>query len=149
MSSDNRKRRRFFRLRESQWRLWGSWLNGVSVFNHYNRVRANVQALEVEEDESGWSEDSQPDGERPSPFASLVVDSSRFKAGRTGVVPVHLNPHPRRSHHLQGGSLPFQLRYSVPTFEKSNVLVLCVILLYLVSHVFIRQLSLQRADWFR
>jgi len=77
----------------------------VAVFNHYNRVRANVQALEVEEDESGWSEDSQPDG-------------------RTGVVPVHLNPHPRRSHHLQGGSLPFQLRYSAPTFEKSNVLVL-------------------------
>ncbi|KAH9960481.1 P-loop containing nucleoside triphosphate hydrolase protein [Russula dissimulans] len=86
----------------------------VAVFNHYNRVRANVQASEVEEDESGWSEDSQPD-----------VSRLRFEAGRTGVVPVHLNPHPRRSHHLQGGSLPFQLRYSAPTFEKSNVLVLC------------------------
>ncbi|KAH9981849.1 ClpX ATPase regulatory subunit [Russula compacta] len=77
----------------------------VAVFNHYNRVRANIQALEVEEDESGWSDDSQA-------------------GGRTGVVPVHLNPHPRRSHHSQGGSLPFQLRYSAPTFEKSNVLVL-------------------------
>ncbi|KAI9508660.1 P-loop containing nucleoside triphosphate hydrolase protein [Russula earlei] len=77
----------------------------VAVFNHYNRVRANMQALEVEEDESGWSEDSQADVQ-------------------AGVVPVHLNPHPRRSHHLQGGSLPFQLRYAAPTFEKSNVLVL-------------------------
>ncbi|KAH9998342.1 ClpX ATPase regulatory subunit [Russula vinacea] len=77
----------------------------VAVFNHYNRVRANIQASEVEEDESGWSDDSQSDG-------------------RTGIVPVHLNPHPRRTHHSQGGSLPFQLRYSAPTFEKSNVLVL-------------------------
>ncbi|KAI0291742.1 P-loop containing nucleoside triphosphate hydrolase protein [Russula brevipes] len=80
-------------------------LLSVAVFNHYNRVRANLQALEIEEDESGWSEDSQVDG-------------------RTGVVPVHLNPHPRRSHPSQGGSIPFQLRFSSPTFEKSNVLVL-------------------------
>lgn len=80
-------------------------LLSVAVFNHYNRVRANIQALEVEEDESGWSDDSQAEG-------------------RSGIVPVHLNPHPRRSHHSQGGSLPFQLRYSAPTFEKSNVLVL-------------------------
>ncbi|KAI0306912.1 P-loop containing nucleoside triphosphate hydrolase protein [Multifurca ochricompacta] len=78
----------------------------VAVFNHYNRVRANMQVLEVEEDEAEWSEEPQAD------------------AGRTGVVPVHLNPHPRRSHHLQGASLPTQLRYSTPTFEKSNVLVL-------------------------
>ncbi|KAI0282374.1 ClpX ATPase regulatory subunit [Russula aff. rugulosa BPL654] len=77
----------------------------VAVFNHYNRVRANVQALEVEEDEAG-SDDLQGD------------------ACRTGIVPVHLNPHPRRSRHSQGDSLPFQLRYSAPTFEKSNVLVL-------------------------
>ncbi|KAI0248681.1 P-loop containing nucleoside triphosphate hydrolase protein [Lactifluus subvellereus] len=77
----------------------------VAVFNHYNRVRANMQVLEVEEDESEWSEDSQSDG-------------------RSGAVPLHLNPHPRRSHLSQGTSLPFQLRYSAPTFEKSNVLVL-------------------------
>lgn len=37
-------------------------LNCVSVFNHYNRVQANVQTLEVEEDEAGWSDDSQGDG---------------------------------------------------------------------------------------
>ncbi len=42
--------------------LSGLWLSYVSVFNHYNRVRANVQALEVEEDEAGWSDDSQADG---------------------------------------------------------------------------------------
>jgi hypothetical protein len=42
--------------------LAGLWLNWVSVFNHYNRVRANMQALEVEEDESTWSDDSQTDG---------------------------------------------------------------------------------------
>lgn len=57
---------------------------------------------------------------------SIVSFHSRLttKTGRSGIVPVHLNPHPRRSHHSQGGSLPFQLRYSAPTFEKSNVLVL-------------------------
>ncbi|KAH9071648.1 P-loop containing nucleoside triphosphate hydrolase protein [Lactarius deliciosus] len=38
-----------------------------------------------------------------------------------GVVPVHLNPHPRRTHQ---SSFPVQLRYSTPTFDKSNVLVL-------------------------
>ncbi|KAI9447759.1 P-loop containing nucleoside triphosphate hydrolase protein [Lactarius indigo] len=78
----------------------------VAVFNHYNRVRANVQVLEAEEDESEWSEDPQVD------------------IGRVGVVPVHLNPHPRRAHHSQGNSFPVQLRYSTPTFDKSNVLVL-------------------------
>ncbi|KAH9973023.1 P-loop containing nucleoside triphosphate hydrolase protein [Lactifluus volemus] len=77
----------------------------VAVFNHYNRVRANIQSQEVDEDETEWSEDSQSDN-------------------RTGAVPLHLNPHPRRSHLAQGGQLPFQLRYSTPTFEKSNVLVL-------------------------
>ena len=59
----------------------------------------------------------------------------RTKAGRTGIVPVHLNPHPRRSHHSQGGSLPFQLRYSLPTFEKSNVLVLYVAPLYVAAFI--------------
>ncbi|KAH9048961.1 P-loop containing nucleoside triphosphate hydrolase protein [Lactarius hengduanensis] len=77
----------------------------VAVFNHYNRVRANVQVLEAEEDESEWTEDSQADS-------------------RVGVVPVHLNPHPRRTPHSQGNSFPVQLRYSTPTFDKSNVLVL-------------------------
>ncbi|KAI0265114.1 P-loop containing nucleoside triphosphate hydrolase protein [Gloeopeniophorella convolvens] len=77
----------------------------VAVFNHYNRVRANMQALEVEEDETEWQEDPQSDSQ-------------------SGVVPVHLNPHPRRSHSAQVASIPVQLRYSAPTFEKSNVLVL-------------------------
>ncbi|KAH9173403.1 AAA domain-containing protein [Lactarius sanguifluus] len=80
----------------------------VAVFNHYNRVRANVQVLEAEEDESEWTEDSQADS-------------------RVGVVPVHLNPHPRRTHHSQGNSFPVQLRYSTPTFDKSNVLVLYIL----------------------
>ncbi|KAF8270988.1 P-loop containing nucleoside triphosphate hydrolase protein [Lactarius quietus] len=77
----------------------------VAVFNHYNRVRANMQVLEAEEDESEWTEDSQSDS-------------------HVGVVPVHLNPHPRRTHHSQGNAPPIQLRYSTPTFDKSNVLVL-------------------------
>lgn len=52
---------------------------------------------------------------------------THLEAGRVGVVPVHLNPHPRRTHHSQGNSFPVQLRYSTPTFEKSNVLVLYVL----------------------
>ncbi len=52
---------------------------------------------------------------------------THLEAGRVGVVPVHLNPHPRRTHHPQGNSFPVQLRYSTPTFDKSNVLVLYVL----------------------
>lgn len=49
---------------------------------------------------------------------------THLEPGRVGVVPVHLNPHPRRTHHSQE---PVQLRYSAPTFDKSNVLVLYVL----------------------
>jgi hypothetical protein len=83
-----------------------------------------MQVLEVEE-ESEWSEDSQSESEHPARFTS--PPQLWTKAGRTGVVPLHLNPHPRRSRLSQGSSLPFQLRHSAPTFEKSNVLVLYVV----------------------
>ena len=110
----------------------GLELRWVSVFNHYNRVRANIQTSEVEEDESGWSDDSQSDGQHTSLSPYSCQSRLRTNAGRTGVVPVHLNPHPRRA-----GSLPFQLRYSAPTFEKSNVLVLCVVPLRAATYMMI------------
>ena len=86
-----------------------------------------MQVLEAEEDESEWTEDSQADSEDSSHFLCSRWSRTHWEAGRVGVVPVHLNPHPRRTHHSQGNSFPAQLRYSTPTFEKSNVLVLYVL----------------------
>ena len=87
-----------------------------------------MQVMEAEEDESEWTEDPQADSEDPFAPLHLRWPWAHLKAGRVGVVPVHLNPHPRRTHHSQAKSLPIQLRYSTPTFDKSNVLVLYVLL---------------------
>ena len=84
-----------------------------------------MQVLEAEEDESEWTEDPQADSEYS--FCSPSLRLIHIEVGRVGVVPVHLNPHPRRTHQSQGNSPPVQLRYSAPTFDKSNVLVLYVL----------------------
>ncbi|THH20135.1 hypothetical protein EW146_g1158 [Bondarzewia mesenterica] len=75
----------------------------VAVFNHYNRVRANLRALETEEDNAEWEE--------------LTT-----KDLHSGVVPAQLQPHPRRLPPVP--STPIQPHFSAPPFEKSNVLVL-------------------------
>ncbi|KIJ70340.1 hypothetical protein HYDPIDRAFT_23455 [Hydnomerulius pinastri MD-312] len=74
----------------------------VAVFNHYNRVRANLSAIEDQEDTPSWNEINPSDG--PS-----------------GVTPAHIHPHPQR---LPPPQLPQQPRHSFPLFEKSNVLVI-------------------------
>ncbi|KIL00021.1 hypothetical protein PAXRUDRAFT_822123 [Paxillus rubicundulus Ve08.2h10] len=73
----------------------------VAVFNHYNRARANLAAIEDQEDVSDWN------GINPSdaPF---------------GVMSAQIHPHPRR---LAPPQLPLQPR-AFPLFEKSNVLVI-------------------------
>ncbi|EKM59098.1 uncharacterized protein PHACADRAFT_249313 [Phanerochaete carnosa HHB-10118-sp] len=74
----------------------------VAVFNHYNRVRANLAA--TRQDELDWGE---PD--------SLSMEDSSQK-----VAPARVLPHPQRLH----PSFPLQARHPFPLFEKSNVLVI-------------------------
>lgn len=71
----------------------------VAVFNHYNRVRANLSVLESEE-EMHWDD-------------SIPEDS--------GVSPAHLHPHPYR---IPPASVPLHAHQNFPLFEKSNVLVI-------------------------
>jgi len=71
----------------------------VAVFNHYNRVRANISAMQ--EEEESWEEDQ----ESQAPL---------------GVSPARVHPHPYRV----PSPLPLHSRHTFPLFEKSNVLVL-------------------------
>ncbi|KAF8559067.1 ClpX ATPase regulatory subunit [Imleria badia] len=74
----------------------------VAVFNHYNRVRANLAASEDQPDAQGWNVANPSDA-------------------RLGVTPAQIHPHPQR---LTPPHLPVQHRYTSPLFEKSNVLVI-------------------------
>ncbi|KAH7916125.1 P-loop containing nucleoside triphosphate hydrolase protein [Hygrophoropsis aurantiaca] len=73
----------------------------VAVFNHYNRVHANMAALESEQNATEWSETNSDDA-------------------RSGVASAQLHPHP---HRLPPPSTSLQSRHPVSLFEKSNVLV--------------------------
>ncbi|KAF9247006.1 P-loop containing nucleoside triphosphate hydrolase protein [Melanogaster broomeanus] len=74
----------------------------VAVFNHYNRVRANLAAIEDQEDATNWNEINPLD--TPS-----------------GVMSAQIQPHPQR---VAPPRLPLQSRHTFPLFEKSNVLVI-------------------------
>ncbi|KDQ64666.1 hypothetical protein JAAARDRAFT_28304 [Jaapia argillacea MUCL 33604] len=74
----------------------------VAVFNHYNRVRANISLMQDEMVDSQWSEVDNTD---PNP----------------SVASAQLHPHPRR---MSFPSVPLQSRTPIPLFEKSNVLVI-------------------------
>ncbi|KAK7695422.1 hypothetical protein QCA50_000058 [Cerrena zonata] len=92
----------------------------VAVFNHYNRVRANLAAMQDEEAEQAW--DSAPED-------SMLDDSETGRSHRPtgslarypGVAPASVQPHPYR---LPMPSMPLRSRHAVPLFEKSNVLVI-------------------------
>ncbi|KAI0320613.1 P-loop containing nucleoside triphosphate hydrolase protein [Amylostereum chailletii] len=71
----------------------------VAVFNHYNRVRANLQATESDEDSFDW----------------------QHSQHENGVFAAQVHPHPRR---LPPPSMPIHPHLSAPLFEKSNVLVI-------------------------
>ncbi|KAI9574898.1 P-loop containing nucleoside triphosphate hydrolase protein [Boletus coccyginus] len=74
----------------------------VAVFNHYNRVRANLAASEDQPDGQGWN----------------VVNPSD---AQLGVTSAQIHPHPKR---LTPPHLPLQHRHIHTPFEKSNVLVI-------------------------
>ncbi|GBE79541.1 ATP-dependent clpX-like chaperone, mitochondrial [Sparassis crispa] len=74
----------------------------VAVFNHYNRVHANLSQLEDQEESVDWNDSA--------------TDEIRL-----GVAPAQLHPHPYR---LPALAIPLQARQPIPLFEKSNVLVI-------------------------
>ncbi|CCM01722.1 uncharacterized protein FIBRA_03787 [Fibroporia radiculosa] len=74
----------------------------VAVFNHYNRVHANLSMMDDSSGDADW------------------VDQTAEEA-RLGVSPAHLHPHPNR---IPLYTMPLQPRQPMPLFEKSNVLVI-------------------------
>ncbi|OCH94058.1 ClpX, ATPase regulatory subunit [Obba rivulosa] len=75
----------------------------VAVFNHYNRVMANMSSMTESAQEEHWAETLQPDDLQ------------------SGVSSAHIHPHPYR---LPMQSIAPPSRHPLPTFEKSNVLVI-------------------------
>lgn len=75
----------------------------VAVFNHYNRVRANISAIQDQEVEHTWDE--------------LSPEDSRSN----GIASASLHPHPYRT---PLSTNPLRSRQPFPLFEKSNVLVI-------------------------
>ncbi|KAH9936937.1 P-loop containing nucleoside triphosphate hydrolase protein [Amylocystis lapponica] len=73
----------------------------VAVFNHYNRVHANISSFEDQNDTTEWTDHP--------------ADNSLSE-----VAPARLHPHPYRMP-MQSS---LQTRQSMPLFEKSNVLVI-------------------------
>lgn len=87
-----------------------------SVFNHYNRVHANLSTIDSDEDDIDWSETAAPDG-----MPLLHLHDAIIFINILGVSSARINPHPLR---LPIPSAP--LRQTIPLFEKSNVLVMYV-----------------------
>jgi ATP-dependent Clp protease ATP-binding subunit ClpX len=88
----------------------------LSVFNHYNRVRANL-ASTAENFSKGASEHS----DRMLNLYPVTRHSLWFLSAQSGVISAEIHPHHYRSF---TSSIPLQLRHKVPVFEKSNVLVM-------------------------
>ena len=123
MSSAKTTQRRCYLLRMYFLRLLCVQLTLIymtSVFNHYNRVRANLAAMEDEAAEQSWdssSEDCTSDDPNPGKSRRPTGSSARYP----GVASVQ--PHPFRQ---AMPSMPLRSRHSIPLFEKSNVLVMYV-----------------------
>jgi hypothetical protein len=97
-------------------------LDRLSVFNHYNRVRANIQMKDDEHHE--WSELDTDDGMSYC-YRGFMMCIEHVAAG-SSISSAKVKPHPYRSH-LFGGPLSLLSgRKDVPQFEKSNVLVMYV-----------------------
>lgn len=75
----------------------------VAVFNHYNRVRANLRALESAEAYHGhWGEEEEDT--------------------QSGILSARVQPHPQRL--PPTSAMPVQPHFTAPLLEKSNVLVI-------------------------
>lgn len=123
--------------------------SAYSVFNHYNRVRANLSMMQDEEAEQGW--DNLPSEDRTfySPD-DVWTEIPTFSSARyAAVAPASIHPHPYR---MPLPSMPLRSRHAFPLFEKSNVLVMYVISLsMLFLFVTCNHISLppQRTNRFR
>jgi ATP-dependent Clp protease ATP-binding subunit ClpX len=94
----------------------------LSVFNHYNRVRANFATAIADEQDMEWRVRENSEWVTSSAVAIIIELQAAYYSG---VSAAHLHPHPRR---MNPPHMPLQSRHPVPLFEKSNVLVMCVFL---------------------
>ncbi|KAA1466290.1 ClpX ATPase regulatory subunit [Dentipellis sp. KUC8613] len=77
----------------------------VAVYNHYNRVNANFQAIEVEQ-------------------TGTNMDDIRAEDMLSSIISADVHPHPRRLPQPATMPIPAPSNYPNPQLEKSNVLVL-------------------------
>ena len=91
-----------------------------SVFNHYNRVHANLSSLEKSNDQAEWLD---PKDECEHRDIDHIFSSCITLRIAQPVVSARVHPHPDR---LRLHPLPLQPQRSMPLFEKSNVLVMYV-----------------------
>ncbi|TFY72104.1 hypothetical protein EVG20_g903 [Dentipellis fragilis] len=77
----------------------------VAVYNHYNRVNANFQTIEVEQ-------------------TAPNMDDIRTEDMLSSIISADVHPHPRRLPQPAAMPIPAPSNYLNPQLEKSNVLVL-------------------------
>ncbi|KAI0347534.1 ClpX ATPase regulatory subunit [Trametopsis cervina] len=90
----------------------------VAVFNHYNRVRANLAAMVDEGPDVEWTPREDREGMHTGILRAGKLTSP---AAQSGVAAARLHPHP---HRINATGMPLQSRQPIPLFEKSNVLVI-------------------------
>ena len=96
-----------------------------SVFNHYNRVQSNLAQVQEQEAVNEWSTRKVSDG---TLVQTAVRAMTYALVDQLGVFPADVHPHPQRTHSLHFS--PLGNKPSAPLFEKSNVLMMCVLDLY-------------------
>ncbi|KZS97746.1 ClpX, ATPase regulatory subunit [Sistotremastrum niveocremeum HHB9708] len=79
----------------------------VAIYNHYNRVRANITSLQ----------------EEPPPAWNVINSQPAASGSRSPVTPANLYPHPYRVPFASPFNPLSNTRYT-PLFEKSNVLMI-------------------------
>jgi hypothetical protein len=95
----------------------------------------------LEENNEDWDEAPEEDGTSYIPYfpyLRLIPPIENF-----GVSSANINPHPWR---LPVPTIPLQPRQPIPLFEKSNVLVMYVLMFYVKIYNSNRK---QRTDWVR
>lgn len=91
-----------------------------SVYNHYNRVRANMSHRNEEDRLTRWDDEARNGSPNPQLVSSLI-----HRVAVESLPAIQLQPHPFRLASGQGADSAFSLAPQ-PLFEKSNVLLVYV-----------------------
>ena len=90
------------------------------MFNHYNRVQANLSSL-ADDQYGEWKQEVHDRASSTTRWRTLFNCGYRLVDAESDVSPAQLQPHPRRL--PPPPPLPFS-NPKFPLFEKSNVLVM-------------------------